>query len=225
MRNVISTPLFCVASGIAGLAGVGLLGTSFAINTGPPASATNANLLRFGQENYANILWGAWMQAVGPVLIVLFAFSLVHLAGAAQRLAGWMTLFGATILMTVSLIEITFYIGALHSDPPFMPMASLALISAVQHLYFIVAAPALFFPLGLVLLGSSILPRAFGYTALLLAVTFSAFGVAYMLTLTLPSQVTALGSIQAVWWLTAAIALIVRGGRQIAAEKAVSSTR
>ena len=158
------------------------------------------------------------MQAVGPALIVLFALSLVHLAGAAQRLAGWMALFGASTLMTVSLIEITFYIGALHSDPPVMPMASLSIISAVQHLYFIVAAPALFFPLGLVLVGSPILPRVFGYAALLLAVAFSTLGAAYMLTLTLPARVTALGSIQAVWWLSAAIAIIVWGGRLIVAQ-------
>jgi hypothetical protein len=86
------------------------------------------------------------MQAVGPVLIVLFAFSLIHLAGATQRLSGWMTFFGATILMTVSLVEITFYISALHADPATMPYISLVLISAVQHLYFIVAAPSLFLP-------------------------------------------------------------------------------
>jgi hypothetical protein len=71
-------------------------------------------LVKFGQQHSATILWGAWFQAVGPVLIVLFAFALVHLAGATQRLAGWMTFFGATILMTVSLIEITFYISALN---------------------------------------------------------------------------------------------------------------
>ena len=64
-----------------------------------------------------------------------------------------MTFFGATILMTVSLIEITFYISALHADPAVMPYISLVLISAVQHLYFIIAAPSLFFPLGIVLLG------------------------------------------------------------------------
>ena len=40
MRNVISPSVFCIASGIGGLAGVVLLGISFAINTGPPASAT-----------------------------------------------------------------------------------------------------------------------------------------------------------------------------------------
>jgi hypothetical protein len=166
--------------------------------------------MKFGQQYYASVLWGAWLQAVGPVFIVLFAFSLVHLAGATHRLAGWMTLFGAAILMTVSLIEITFYISALHTDPPIMPFISLKLISAAQHLYFIVAAPALFLPLGLVLISSPILPRLFGYLALLLAAAFAALGVIFLRTLTLPGPVLASGGIQAFWWLAAAITLIVR---------------
>jgi hypothetical protein len=199
--------------GLAGVIGVGLLGLSFAINTGPPPNATSAELMKFGHENYAHILWGAWMQAVGPVLIVLFAFSLVHLAGATQRLSGWMTFFGATILMTVSLVEITFYISALHADPATMPYISLVLISAVQHLYFIVAAPSLFLHLGIVLLRSTVLPRLFGYLALALAAIFAALGAEYMLQLTLPGFVLGFAGVQALWWLAASIALIVRSGQ------------
>ena len=78
------------------------------------------------------------------------------MGGAASRFAGWMTLWGASVLMTVSLIEITFYISALFPDPSMMPSISLKVIDAVQHLYFIVAAPALFFPLGIVLVNLSI---------------------------------------------------------------------
>jgi len=203
----------CIFSGLGGVIGVVLLGLSFAINTGPPSNATNAELMKFGHDNYANILWGAWMQAVGPVLIVLFAFSLVYLAGATQQLAGWMTFFGATILMTVNLVEITFYISALHADPAMMPYISLVLISAVQHLYFIVAAPSLFLPLGIVLLRSAVLPRPFGYLAIALAALFAALGAGYMLQLTLPAFVVAFAGVQALWWLTAAIALMVRRGQ------------
>ena len=212
-KNLISKRSFCILSGLSGVTGVVLLIVSFAINSGPPPGATSADLVRFGQQNYANILWGAWLQAVGPVLIVLFAFALVHLAGATQRLAGWMTFFGATILMTVSLIEITFYISALFPDPVMMPLISLKLISAVQHLYFIVAAPTLFLPLGIVLVSSPILPRLFGYLALLLATAFAALGGIFLLDLTLPGAVTAFAGVQALWWLAAAIALIVHNGK------------
>jgi hypothetical protein len=211
-KNLSSKRAFCILSGLSGVVGVGLISLSFNINSGPPPGASSAELLRFGQQHYASILWGAWLQAVGPVLIVLFAFSLVHLAGAMQRLSGWMTFFGATTLMTVSLIEITFYISALHPDPPMMPFISLELISAVQHLYFIVAAPSLFLPLGIVLVGSRILPRLLGYLALLLATAFAAIGLIFLLILTLPAKVTAFAGVQALWWLGAAITVIVRSG-------------
>src|SRR5215469_4309077 len=134
-ENVISKRSFCVLSGLSGIVGVAMLVLSFAINSGPPHDADSAELIRFGQLHSVTVLWGAWLQAVGPVLIVLFAFALVHLAGAAQRLAGWMTLFGASVLMTTSLIEITVYIRALFPDPALMPVISLRLISAVQHMY------------------------------------------------------------------------------------------
>jgi hypothetical protein len=86
----------------------------------------------------------------------------------------------------------------------------LRLIYAVQHLYFIVAAPTLFLPLGIVLVRSRVLPRVFGYLALMLATAFAALGVIFLLNLTLPGAVTAFAGVQALWWLGAAIALIVR---------------
>jgi hypothetical protein len=212
-KNLGSIRLFCILSGLSGVAGVVLIMLSFTINGGPPPGATGAELVKFGQQNYANILWGAWLQAVGPVLIVLFALALVHLAGAMQRFAGWMTLFGATTLMTVSLIEISFYISALSPNPEIMPSISLRLISAVQHLYFIVAAPSLFLPLGIVLVTSRILPRLFGYLAVLLAIVFAVLGVVFLPDLTLPAAVTAFAGVQALWWLAAAITLIIRCGK------------
>lgn len=210
-RGLVSDRRFCILSGLSGVVGVMLLVASFAINSGPPPDPGSAELLKFGQQHYADILWGAWLQSVGPVLIVLFAFALVHLAGASQRLSGWMTFFGAAVLMVVSLIEVTFYIGALNADPPTMPSISLRLIYAVQHLYFVIAAPGLFLPLGIVLLSSKVLPPVFGYLALFLAASFAGLGLAFMLTMTLPNWVTAFAAAQALWWLAAAITLMIRG--------------
>ena len=86
-------------------------------------------------------------------------------------------------------------------------------IFVVQHLYFIVAAaPALFLPLVIVLLNSQLLPRLFGYLAVILAVTFSALGIAFQLRLVLPSTVTAFADVRTTWWLVAAITLIARSG-------------
>src|SRR6516225_4388300 len=175
-----------VWAAVSGLAGTCMLGISFAINTGPPAGTSGAQLTAFGQQHYDAISWGAWLQAVGPVLIAVFALAIVVLAGATARLAGWMTLFGAATLMTVSLIEITGYLGALHTSPATMPGTSLALIHSVQHLWFIVAAPALWLPLGLVILGSGVLPRVLGYLALVLGAGYALAGVATLLDLTVP---------------------------------------
>lgn len=221
-HGFISKRLFCILSGLSGVVGVVLLGISFLIAVPPPTGATRAELVAFGQQHYAGVLWGAWLQSVGPVFIVLFAFSLIHLAGATQRLTGWMTLFGATILMIVSLIEITYYIGALFPEPEMMTSISLRVISAVQHLYFIVAAPALFLPLGIILVSSTVLPRVFGYLALLLATTFAVLGAVFMLTLTLPAWVTAFAGVQALWWLAASITLMVRSAWLSAPEPGVA---
>ena len=222
-RGLFSARRFCILSGLSGVAGVTMLIVSFAINSGPPPDPGSDELLKFGQQHFASILWGAWLQAVGPVLIVLFAFALVHLARATQQLSGWMTFFGATILMMVSLIEITFYIGALNPEPSVMPSISLRFIYAVQHLYFIVAAPSLFLPLGIVLLSSRVLPRVFGYLALFLAASFSVLGIAFMLTMTLPTPVTAFAGVQALWWLAAAITLMVRSNKLPAAAALINS--
>jgi hypothetical protein len=95
-------------SALTCIIGVIMLITSFTINPGPPSNATSAQLIAFGNQYYTSILWGAWLQAVGPLLTVLFAFAIVSLAGATTRLAGLMTMFGGTILMMVSLVEILF---------------------------------------------------------------------------------------------------------------------
>ena len=210
-----STKLFRMLTALSGIIGVIMLITSFSINPGPPPNATGAQLIAFGNQYYTQILWGAWLQAVGPLLIVLFAFAIVCLAGATTRLAGWMTMFGGTILMTVSLVEITFYMSALNTtplnnNPAAMGLISLALIHSVQHLYFIVGAPALFIPLGVVILSSRVLPRVFGYLALVLGAAFAIAGVVFLFDLTLPVLVQAFAGVQVLWWLAAAIILIVR---------------
>jgi len=103
---------------LAGIAGVALIGVSFAINGAPPEGASPDALVRFAQQHRGSILWGAWLQAVGPALLVLFAGAVVHAAGAARRLTGWMTLFGAATLMLVSLLEVVFYMTALSDAAP-----------------------------------------------------------------------------------------------------------
>src|SRR5258707_668963 len=85
---IMSIRLFRILSALSCIVGVVMLIVSFNINPGPPPDPTSAQLLAFGEQYAASILWGAWLQAVGPLLIIIFAFAIVYLAGATTRLAG-----------------------------------------------------------------------------------------------------------------------------------------
>jgi hypothetical protein len=206
----LSTRNFCIASAACGILGVLMIGSSFGINTGPPLNATNQQLIKFARLHGHEVMKGAWLQAVGPVLIVLFALSIVHLAGAANKLSGWMTLLGSSILIMVSLTEVVCYIMALFPVPETMGAIGNNTGHAVQHLYFIVAAPSLFLPLAFVILNSKVLPQVFGYTAIVLAVAFIVVGITSLHKLILSPLDTSLAGIQALWWLAAAIVLWMR---------------
>ncbi len=198
---------------VCGIAGVLMLIISFNINPGPPQGASYEQLVSFGRRYYASILWGAWLQTLGPFLIILFALSLVFLSGAVQTLGGWMVFFGAGILMTISLIEITFYIAVLFKDPPQGSLFGLNIIYAVQHLYFIIGAPALFIPLGVVLQITNVLPKWFCWLAIVIGIFFGILGIVFLLRLILPVWVTAIAGVQALWWLASAIMIITRTGK------------
>jgi hypothetical protein len=78
--------------------------------------------------------------------------------------------------------------------------------------YWLIFAPALFLPLGTVLLSWQVLRGIFRYLVLLLAVVFAALGVIFLLTLTLPDAVTAFAGVLAIWSL-AAITIVARKWR------------
>ena len=167
----------------------------------------------FAIQHQTTIVLGGWLQGIGSLLIVLFSLGIVHLAGATHRFAGWATLLaGGTILM-VSLVEVTFYLAAAHAaitGDITTGLVSNALIKAVQHVFLI--APALLIPLGLVLVDSSVLPRILGYLALLLGATLQLLGLVGLFNLLQP-VIDDLLIVQAVWFVAAAIALIVRANR------------
>ena len=97
---------FCILSALSGILGVLMLIFSFSINTGPPPGASGPDLAKFAEQSYKSVLWGAWLQAVGPIFVILFAFALVHLCGADRRLSGWMTFFGSKGFLNVTLMRL-----------------------------------------------------------------------------------------------------------------------
>jgi hypothetical protein len=75
-------------------------------------------------------------------------------------------------------------------------------------------APALFLPLGTILLSSQARRGIVGYLLLLLAVAFAALGVILLLTLPLRDAVTVLVGVLSIWCLAAAITLVARNRKQ-----------
>jgi hypothetical protein len=75
-------------------------------------------------------------------------------------------------------------------------------------------APVLFLPLGIVLLSPQVRRGIFGYVVLPLAVVFAALGAISLFTLILPDAVTVLAGVQAIWLVAAAITLLARNGKQ-----------
>jgi hypothetical protein len=71
--------------------------------------------------------------------------------------------------------------------------------------YWLMLAPVLFLPLGIVFLSSQVRHGLFGYVVLPLAVVFAALGAIFLFTLTLPDAVTVVAGVQAIWLLAATL--------------------
>jgi hypothetical protein len=203
-----------ILAALCGILGPVLLVVSFVINPAPPANYTVSQLREFAIQHHNGIVFGGWLQGIGSLLIVLFAIALVHLAHATDTFAGWVTLMaGGTILM-VSLVEVAFYLAAVQATETGDTASALAsnnLIKAVQHVFLI--APALLLPLGFVLLGSNILPRWFAYLGLAMGATLQIFGLLGLFNVLQPVIDTLL-IVQSVWFVTAAISLLINGIRK-----------
>ena len=199
-----------ILTALCGILGTVTLIGSFLLDPGPPPGSSVAQLIAFANQHHTAIILGSWLQGIGSLLTVVFALALVHLAGATHRFAGWVTLLAGASILGVSLVEITFYLAgaeAAVTDDVAIGAASSALITGVQHVFLI--APALLLPLGTVLLGSGVLPRAFAFLALGLGVILQALGLVGLFGALQP-VVDAVLIVQGIWFLAAAVTLLVR---------------
>src|SRR5215467_10136099 len=146
------TRRFRILSALCGILGVSMVIVSFNLNPGPPANASITQVMAWGRQYLDSIMLGSWLQAVGSFLSVVFAVAIV--------------------LVGVSLLES--YVlsrrraGRVSGNPTTVSV-SLDLIKTAQRLFPMLAAPAVFFPLGAVILDSRVLPPALGYLSLVLA--------------------------------------------------------
>ncbi len=201
---------FRILTALCGIVGGITLAYSFAANPSLPPTATISQMIAYANRNRNKILIAAWLQGIGSLLVVLFILALVHQAGATQRFAGWVTLLSGAALLMISLVEISFYIlsvQAAATGDAVMGTIAEATILAIHHIFLI--APALLLPLGIVLLGSNVLPHLFGYLAIVLGATLQVLGLMGLFNLLQP-LIDNLLIVQNVWIVTAGIALLFR---------------
>jgi hypothetical protein len=203
---------------MTGVVGVVTLISAFIVNPGVPAGDTISQTIAWNNQHHDAILIGSWLQTTGTFLSIVFVIALLYLAGALSRVTGWVTFFGSTILMMVSLTEVTLYLLTLQgssSNDGVTVSLGLQLIAAIQHGYSLIAAPAVFFPLGVVILQSRVLSGILAYLAFLLGAIFAVLGVATLFNPSLQSIVDVFAGIQGFWFLAAAIVLGIASDKEV----------
>ena len=146
---------------------------------------------------------------------MLFALGVVYLAGGMTRLAGWVTLLASAVILTLSLIDAAFTIAAAEAvihGHAVTASVSFDLIDgpgndAVGRVFLI--APPLLLPLGAVVLGSRLLPWAFGYAAVAFGAASIILGLAALFSATAFSLAIILIIAESAWILAAAGALVI----------------
>jgi hypothetical protein len=204
---------------LCGILGTILLGLYFGIGAAiglaqlPPAT-TQAQVVHVATAYHDLWYLGAWLQATGSLLSVVFFLALVQQAGGAARLAGVLTLLGSAVLLAVVLIEGVFTIDlaqAAADGHQATALTSFDLMTVFSHIYPMAPAPLIFLSLGMVLRGSSVLPHAFADLALALGSIYALVGLVGLFT---PAALTLIPlALQALWLVAAAIALLVGAGK------------
>lgn len=177
----------------------------------PPPTASAADIIIFGNKYHTILLADTWLQQFGTILSVIFALALVHLAGASQTFAGRLTLLTCTVIVSLSLAEGTFVLGAMQSGQNGHPEAALTcfeLTNVFIHIFLL--APSLFLLLGIAIRQTDILPKLFSASAIILGVLFQTLGVVALFNEKFLLLVIAVLMIQNVWTIAAAVTLLVR---------------
>jgi len=213
-----SAQLSRILIALSGILGTVLLGTYFGVGFSIglaqlPPDATMAQVVSVATRYHDAWFLGAWLQATGSLLSVVFFLALVHRAGGAARLAGMLTILGSAVLLAIVLIEGVFTIDlaqAAANGHQVTSLTSFDIMTVFTYIYPIVPAPVIFLALGTILLGSRLLPRVFGYLALGLGIAFEIVGLVGLFTT--PILTIVVLSLQALWVLAAALTLLVRAG-------------
>jgi hypothetical protein len=204
-----STRLFSILTALTGILAVPLLYLSFNLAPMPPTDPTK--LMVYAQQYHNGLVYGGYLQAAMPFVIVLFSIAIVHLAGATTRFAGWATVLGGISLIILALLEGSLFIFCAFTNSVDVGLIGINLIHALQHFY-MAASSALIIPLGIVIVQTRVLPRILGYIAVATGVVSLILGFIYF-SLPVVDGVLPLFIMQcisSIWFPVAAIILLIR---------------
>lgn len=211
--------IYILMIALSGIVGIVFLGVYFGVGAAIglaslPPGASAGQVLHVATQYHDVWLFGAWLQAIGSLLSVIFFLGLVQLSGAVSRLSGMLTLLGSAVLLGVVLIEGVFTMDlaqAAADGHQATSVSSFDLMTVFAHIYPIVPAPLIFLSLGTILLGSSLLSKIFAYLALALGCLYVIVGLVGLFTTPILTLVP-LG-LQSIWILVAALVLASKSGK------------
>jgi hypothetical protein len=177
----------------------------------PPPTATANDILEFGAKYHTAILTDTWLQQFGTILSVIFALALVQLSGNSQTLAAKLTLLASTVIVSLSLAEGTFVLGAVRAGENGHAESSLTcfeLTNVFVHIFLL--APSLFLVLGFALKGSTVLPTFFINSAIVLGIIFQTLGILTLFNNQFLLPVIIDLNLQNLWTIAAAIILLTK---------------
>jgi hypothetical protein len=206
-----------VLAALAGIIGPVLLAAYFitpALARWPSAAQSPGKLAAYATAHRLLFYGGGWLQATGALLSIMFFLVLLQLSGARGTLAGSATLIGCALLLSVVLIEAALLeavpVAAANGDRATVA-TSFALSNGVfARIFPLAPAPMAFAGIGFALSGTSLLPRFFVRTALLVSALFLIAGLAAVFGT--PGLILAIvmSVAEAIWIAAAAIAFIRR---------------
>lgn len=213
----ITSPRLARVGGWFGIAGPVLLTIYFAVPAfagWPYAGGTDAQLMAYARSHETLFYAGAWFQVTGALLSVVFFLVLVTRTGKGACFIGQLATVGAALLIGVVVFEAALLIAV----PVAAAAGSAAGVSTAftlsngvfARVFPLAPAPLLFAATGLALRFTSVLPRAFGPLALVVAGLFVASGIAAIFSAAGLIAAIAMSILQEVWIVAAAIALLLR---------------
>ncbi len=198
---------------LAGVTGPVLLAGYFgapALVDWPYAGASPEKLIAYATAHRLLFYAGGWLQLTGALLSIVFFLVLLQLSGARHTLAGSATLTGCALLLSVVAIEAALLeavpVAAANGDQATVATAFALSNGVFARIFPLAPAPLVFAGIGFALSGSTILPRVFARSAVLISGLFLIAGFAAVFGTAGLILAIVMSVVEAVWIAAAAIA-------------------